>query len=109
MCLLRHRYPISEFTMGPLPEPSLKDLLRVSDSILADFHELTEEQKESIRKFGEERQKQLDTEPHRGLRPPLSVGWKCPNCGGAHSPDVPSCPEPPRGGSLRERLKSARE
>jgi uncharacterized OB-fold protein len=34
-------------------------------------------------------------------------GWQCPNCGKAHAPDVPTCPEAPRHGSLRERLKSA--
>lgn len=22
----------------------------------------------------------------------MSEGWKCPNCGGAHAPDVKTCP-----------------
>lgn len=63
-------------------------------------NELTEEQKEVVRKFGE-----FDADPPRGLRgPDKRSGWQCPNCGGAHAPDIATCPEPPRGGSLRERI-----
>ncbi len=66
---------------------------------------LTPEEKKAVQEFYEERKRQFDAEPVRGLRPSPSVGWQCPNCGGAHAPDVSSCPEPPKGGSLRERLK----
>jgi rubrerythrin len=51
-------------------------------------------------------QGQFDAEP-RG--PDTSAGWQCPNCGGAHAPDIATCPEPPRNGSLWERLKAARD
>lgn len=61
-----------------------------------------------LQPFLDERKRQLEAEPQRGLRPGPSYGWHCPNCGSAHAPDVATCPEPPRGGSLRERLKAAR-
>lgn len=53
-------------------------------------------------------ERELETDPPRGLRTsPLPSGWHCPNCGRAHAPDIATCPEPPKGGSLQERLKSA--
>lgn len=36
-----------------------------------------------------------------------AVGWHCPNCGRAHAPDVKTCPEPVRDGSLRDRVRAA--
>jgi len=83
------------------------------DSILADCRELTEEEKRAVEEFGDERQRQFDEDPGRGLRPhvhphPARAGWYCGNCKNYHSPDVHTCPEPPRGGSLRERLREAR-
>ena len=116
MCVARHRYgslgasPF-DFVMGPLPQKSPDE--RTASGILAGLDELTEEQKKAVQEFGEERQRQLDAQRPHGLRPPAdgvpkAFGWQCPNCGGAHAPDVPSCPEPPKGGSLRERLKAAR-
>lgn len=72
---------------------------------------LSPEHAKEIDEWLELRRKQLNAEPLRGLRRTVSEsGWHCPNCGGAHAPDVHSCPEPPeppKGGSLRERLKSA--
>jgi hypothetical protein len=60
---------------------------------------------EGLRALDEEALK----DPPHGLNGPSPVsGWQCPNCGSAHAPYVPTCPEPPRGGSLRERLKAAR-
>lgn len=71
-------------------------------------HELSDEAKQMVQEFGEERKRQLDAKPQRGLRGPVTgAGWQCPNCGGAHGPHVATCPEPPRNGSLRERVKSA--
>jgi len=69
---------------------------------------LTEDELQSIENFIEERKKELGQLKPVGLRPGyLPQGWQCPNCGTAHSPDISTCPEPPRGGSLRERLKQA--
>lgn len=100
---------LCDFTMGPLPhEPVEKTTKRVVDAILADCHELTDEQKRAVQEFGEERQRQFDADPPKGLRGTPAHGWQCPNCGSAHGPDIATCPEPPRGGSLRERLKAAR-
>lgn len=95
--------------MGPLPEPDpLAAVTRVTNGILAGLDELTPEQKDNVREFEEKRKRQLEAEPHGGLRgASMRSGWQCPNCGGAHAPDIATCPEPPRGGSLRERLKSA--
>lgn len=110
MCIPRDRWGrhVGDFTMGPLPEENTLDQInQVAHAILADCQELTDEQKRAVEEFGEERKRQLEAEPVRGLRPSPSVGWQCPNCGSAHSPDVHSCPEPPKGGSLRERLKMA--
>lgn len=87
MCVLKHRYPLT----------SLNDPL--------DFTRLTEAQERAIEKFIEDRKRDLDAIPPRGLRPIGTVsGWQCPNCGNAHAPDVMTCPDPPRGGSLRKRL-----
>ncbi len=66
--------------------------------------ELSEEHKRVVRQFEEERRKQLEAEPLQGLRGSLAIGWQCPNCGNAHAPDVATCPDPPKGGSLRGRL-----
>jgi len=65
---------------------------------------LTEDELRHIEKFAEERKKELEKLNPVGLRPGyLPQGWKCPNCGSAHSPSVTTCPEPPRGGgSLRD-------
>lgn len=68
----------------------------------------TDEQKRAVQEFGEERQRQFDADPPKGLRGTPAHGWQCPNCGSAHGPDIATCPEPPRDGSLRERLKAAR-
>lgn len=38
---------------------------------------------------------------------PTQSGWCCPNCGGAHGPEVSSCPKPPRNASLADRIKRA--
>jgi hypothetical protein len=111
MCIAKHRYgSLCDFTMGPLPEdPVAERTRRVVDAILKDCHELTDEQKKAVQEFDEERKRQLESEPPRGLRgSAMRSGWRCPNCGGAHAPDVATCPEPPRGGSLAERLKLAR-
>jgi uncharacterized OB-fold protein len=81
MCVAQHRY-------GPLVGLD-------EDGFLA------------IEKFVEERKKQFDADLPRGLRSASAAGWQCPNCGRAHAPDVATCPEMPRGGSLRERLKLA--
>lgn len=111
MCVARHRYgPLCDFMMGPLPqEPVAETTRRVVDAIFKDCHELTGEKKKAVQEFEDERKRQLEAEPLRGLRGPAArSGWQCPNCGGAHAPDVNTCPEPPRGGSLRERLKAAR-
>lgn len=70
---------------------------------------LTEDAKQALELFGEDRRKQIDADPLRGLRGIQASGWRCPNCGSAHAPDVHTCPEPPRGGGLRDRLKAARE
>jgi len=101
---------LCDFTMGPLPsEPVAKITRRILDGMLAGCDELTDDQKKLIREFGEERQRQFDAELQHGLRRTIAVsGWQCPNCGKAHAPDVSTCPEPARGGSLRERLKAAR-
>ena len=109
MCVGNHRYgPLCDFTMGPLPDPSVPEMTkRVIDGILAGCDELTETQKKAVQEFGEERQRQFDADPPRGLRGPSPRGWQCPNCGSAHAPDIATCPEPARGGSLRERLKAA--
>ena len=81
MCVAQHRY-------GPLVG-------------------LTEEGMLAVEEFVKERRKQFEDDPPRGLRGIAVAGWQCPNCGRAHAPDVATCPEMPRGGSLRERLKSA--
>lgn len=84
--------------MGPQQEPPLtgEEIVRGAEIILA--------------KIRDERDKALEADPPRGLRPvSIPSGWQCPNCGRAHAPDVATCPEPPRGGSLRERLKAAKE
>lgn len=51
-----------------------------------------------------DRKKQLDAGPRRGLvRAVAGSGWSCPACGGAHSPEIHTCPvEKPA--SLRERI-----
>lgn len=85
MCVAQHRY-----------------------GVLAGLDELTDDQKRGVREFGEERQRQFDADPPKGLRGTVGSGWQCPNCGKAHAPDVATCPDPPRDGSLRERLKAAR-
>jgi hypothetical protein len=85
MCVAKHRY-------GPIG---------------GDYQDLTEDQLKGVKEFDEARRKQLEAEPLRGLRGVPSSGWSCPNCGGAHGPHVSTCPEPPKGGSLRERLKAA--
>jgi hypothetical protein len=54
-----------------------------------------------------ERQREIDLKDvgKRGLRRPQSVaGWYCGNCRNFHAPDVHTCPEPPRTGSLQERI-----
>lgn len=65
---------------------------------------------EERRSILQELQEQADKGARpNGLRPMhLGPGWQCPNCGKAHGPQVATCPEEPTGGSLRERLKSAR-
>jgi hypothetical protein len=35
------------------------------------------------------------------------VGWFCGNCRRWHAPHVHTCPDPPAGDSLRERLRRA--
>lgn len=65
---------------------------------------LTDEEKEIVRKFKDFRQRQFDANPPRGLRPSTGQGWQCPNCGKAHGPEVTTCPEPPRDGSLKNRI-----
>lgn len=60
---------------------------------------------EVLEEWINERKRTLDLEPRRGLKSDsVEVGWRCPNCGGAHGPQISTCPEEPRGGSLRERL-----
>lgn len=68
--------------------------------------ELSDIEKSAVQQFEEDRQLQIRNDPPRGLQPSPSFGWQCPNCGRAHAPDVGTCPDPPRGGSLRERLKA---
>lgn len=107
MCTAQHRYgSISDFTVGPLPnEPPENIVKRITDSILADCYELTEEQKRAVHEYSEERRRQLDAEPRRGFRREALVeGWYCPNCRNCHGPHVATCPDPPALGSLRERL-----
>lgn len=56
--------------------------------------------------FIRQRDEDLQDIGKHGLRGPgTPAGWQCPNCGKAHAPDVSTCPEPARGGSLRDRLK----
>ena len=102
---------MSDFIMGPGPEKPVS-LKRITDLALGICYELTDEQKKALQEFVEERWRQFDADLSRGLWPPHGAptpsGWQCPNCGKAHAPDVATCPEPPRGGSLRERLKEAR-
>lgn len=95
------------FMMGPLPtEPVEKLTARVMDC-MKDTVPLTDEQKKAFQEFEEQRKIDLESYPNRGLIGPGLPGWSCPNCGGAHSPTTRSCPEPPRGSSLRKRLKMA--
>jgi hypothetical protein len=111
---------MSDFKMGPLPDEDLEETVdgvvsrmreQIETGSLAGLDKLSPAEVAQIEEWGAERRRELDAEPRRGLRrpetAPLSAGWQCPNCGRAHSPDVPTCPEEPRGGSLRERLKSA--
>ena len=112
MCVARHRYgSLCDFTMGPLPqEPVAETTRRVVAALFKDCHELTDEQKKAVQEFDEERKRQFEADPPRGLSRTYSasLAGQCLSCGGAHAPDVATCPEPPRGGSLRERLKAAR-
>lgn len=87
---------MSEFVMGPLPEPTDKETYLAVDSILSDCHSLTEVQKNSLKEFDEYRRRQLESDPPRGLRVGFREGWKCPNCGSAHSPSIQTCPLPAR-------------
>jgi hypothetical protein len=64
---------------------------------------------DSIEDFLKERKRQFEVDPPRGLRHPESApsaGWQCPNCGRAHGPEVSTCPEPPKGKGLRDRIGS---
>jgi hypothetical protein len=69
---------------------------------------LTPDQLKELEDWFLDRKKQLESEPHRGMkREAAGIGWMCPNCGNAHGPETVTCPEPPKGGSLRQRLKAA--
>jgi hypothetical protein len=83
-----------DFTMGPVDKPlTSEEIVQKAKIILGDIRD--------------ERDRDLETNPPRGLRPvSRPSGWQCPNCGSAHAPDIATCPEPPRGGSLRERMKA---
>lgn len=104
MCIARNRFGrecLSDFVMGDGVLSS--EELGLFDSIKG----LLSVDPTELKPFEDERKRQFEANPPRGLKPTLAQGWHCPNCGGAHAPDMHSCPEPPRGGSLRERLKSA--
>lgn len=107
MCVIRHRYgPIGDFFMGNEDVPLTPDEIRRGARRILDGMRPVDPAE--LQPFIDERKRQLEVEPQIGLRPSLSSGWQCPNCGSAHAPDIATCPEPPRGSSLRERLKAVR-
>lgn len=57
--------------------------------------------------FERQRQEDLKDIGKRGLHRPdaAGVGWYCGNCKNYHALDVHTCPKPPSGGSLRERIE----
>ena len=113
MCVVRNRYGrecLADFTMGPNDAPlTTEEIKRRARGILDGMEPVDPE---ALKPFLDERRRQFVADPPRGLRrpesAPLSAGWQCPNCGRAHGPDVATCPESPRDGSLRKRIKSDR-
>jgi len=52
---------------------------------------------------------QLDRDRHETVKRitehlTRELGWYCDNCKNVHGPAVQTCPQPAKGGSLRERL-----
>ena len=102
---------LADFRMGPSVQPATPaEFRRRVDGILASIEGMDPVDPELLKPFLDERKSQFESDPPRGLRrpetTPLVAGWMCPNCHSAHAPDVHSGPEPPRGGSLRERLSA---